>query len=235
MSIYGGPEIVTDGLVLHLDAANSKSYPGSGSTWFDLSENNNGTLINGPIYSSANKGSLVFDGVNDRGTFASQVFSTSPQTYEVWARAIKSNIAADNYAYILHNNSFNTSVGASYMTIGYGWSGAGLQNSEIFACFNGNFLNMGTGIIGDSTNTRQIVLTWNGSVQSVYVNSVLRKSQPLTTTPQNFSNITSFGDDKTAAYRPIVGNIYSIKTYNKALSQQEILQNFISVKGRYGL
>ena len=49
MSIYGGPEIVTDGLVLHLDAANSKSYPGTGTSWFDLSgSNNHGTLVNGP-------------------------------------------------------------------------------------------------------------------------------------------------------------------------------------------
>lgn len=62
---HQGP-IVTDGLVLCLDAANPKSYPGSGTAWMDLSGNgNNGTLTNGPTYNSGNKGSIVFDGVND--------------------------------------------------------------------------------------------------------------------------------------------------------------------------
>ena len=66
MGVAYNSRIVTDGLALCLDAANSKSYPGSGSTWTDLSGNgNNATLTNGPTYSSANGGSIVFDGVND--------------------------------------------------------------------------------------------------------------------------------------------------------------------------
>ena len=56
---------MTNGLVLSLDAANPKSYPGSGTTWNDLAGSNNGTLTNGPTFSSANGGSIVFDGVND--------------------------------------------------------------------------------------------------------------------------------------------------------------------------
>lgn len=67
MSIYGGPDIITDGLVFCLDAANSKSYPGTGTAWTDLSGNdNNGTLTNGPTFDSSNGGSIVFDGVNDQ-------------------------------------------------------------------------------------------------------------------------------------------------------------------------
>ena len=66
MAYSNGPKIVTDGLVLCLDAANSKSYPGTGTAWNDLSGNgNNGTLINGVGYNSNNGVSLVFDGVND--------------------------------------------------------------------------------------------------------------------------------------------------------------------------
>ena len=61
-----GNRIVTDGLIFAVDAANPISYPGSGTTWNDLTLNkNNGTLINGPTFSSANAGSIVFDGVND--------------------------------------------------------------------------------------------------------------------------------------------------------------------------
>ena len=66
MSVSNGPSIVTSGLVLSLDAADKNSYPGSGTTWADLSGNtNNGTLTNGPTFSSANQGSIVFDGVDD--------------------------------------------------------------------------------------------------------------------------------------------------------------------------
>jgi hypothetical protein len=66
MGFNYSPKIVTDGLVLCLDAANSRSYPGSGTTWFDLSGNgNNGTLANGPTFNANNNGSIVFDGTND--------------------------------------------------------------------------------------------------------------------------------------------------------------------------
>jgi len=63
--MYTGPNIVTSGLVLQLDAANTKSYPGSGTTWTDLSGNgNNGTLTNSPTFSSANGGIFTFNGTN---------------------------------------------------------------------------------------------------------------------------------------------------------------------------
>ena len=66
MTTSYSPLIVTDGLVMYLDAANPKSYPGTGTTWTDISRNNNnGTLTNGPTFSSANLGSIVFDGSND--------------------------------------------------------------------------------------------------------------------------------------------------------------------------
>jgi len=65
MSYSNGPTIVTDGLVLALDAADKNSYPGSGTTWNDLAGSNNGTLTNGPTFDSGNGGSIVFDGVDD--------------------------------------------------------------------------------------------------------------------------------------------------------------------------
>ena len=66
MAYRNGPKIVTDGLVLCLDAAIGKSYPGSGTSWTDLSGNgNNGTLQNTPTFNSANGGSLIFDAAND--------------------------------------------------------------------------------------------------------------------------------------------------------------------------
>jgi hypothetical protein len=80
--------IVTSGLVLNLDASNASSYAGSGTSWFDLSGNgNNGTLTNGPTFSSENGGSIVFDGTNDYISIGSQNIvgtGTSAFTGELW-------------------------------------------------------------------------------------------------------------------------------------------------------
>ena len=66
MSVQSGPNGIESGLVLYLDAANVKSYPGSGTSWFDLSgQNNTGTLINNPTYDSANRGSWSFNGTSN--------------------------------------------------------------------------------------------------------------------------------------------------------------------------
>ena len=66
MSFSYSPKIITDGLVLYLDAANPYSYVSGSTVWNDISRGgNNGTLINGPTFSSANNGSIVFDGTND--------------------------------------------------------------------------------------------------------------------------------------------------------------------------
>ena len=81
MSVVGGPRfgIVQDGLVLNLDAGNTASYPGSGTTWFDLTSNNNdGTLINNPTFDSTNGGSIVFDGIDDYVSFSTITNNTSP-------------------------------------------------------------------------------------------------------------------------------------------------------------
>jgi len=78
------PDIIRDGLILYLDAAEPSSYPGSGTTWTDLSgRGNNGTLTNGPTYNSSNGGFLVFDGINDycRHLLSSR---TEARTISIW-------------------------------------------------------------------------------------------------------------------------------------------------------
>jgi hypothetical protein len=89
MGVFAGPEIAESGLVLALDAGNLKSYPGSGTTWTDLSGNGNtGTLVNGVGYVGTNGGSLSFDGVDDDITITSYQLSTSdssaPYTLSAW-------------------------------------------------------------------------------------------------------------------------------------------------------
>ena len=229
MTCHAGPNLEEDGLVLCLDAGNAKSYPGSGTTWSDLIESNNGTLVNGPTYSSVDGGAIVFDGTNDRGNFTTPITSTSNQTYEIWTNAIASASAATGYAYLIHNNNFNNSTGSSYLTIGI------QPTQQYFAAFDGAFSTMDLGVTANTSNILQIVLTWDGSTQKAYANSVLKNSQALTGTPQNFDTTTGFGDYKSSTYRMIQGNIYSIKVYNKALTASEIQQNYNALKGRFGL
>jgi hypothetical protein len=93
MAYFHSPRIVTDGLVLALDAANTKSYPGSGTTWSDLSGNsNNGELVNGITYDDTNLGSLVFDGVDDYVQITKvpsiDFTPTSSFTMMVWAKVL---------------------------------------------------------------------------------------------------------------------------------------------------
>jgi hypothetical protein len=88
MSAIGGPATVTSGLVLELDAGNIKSYPTTGTTWFDKSGNaRNGTLTNGPTFNTGSLGSIVFDGVDDYvslGTFNG--LGSTNRTISVWFR-----------------------------------------------------------------------------------------------------------------------------------------------------
>jgi hypothetical protein len=82
------PNIVTDGLVLYLDAANTKSYVSGSTTWNDMSGfSNNGTLVNGPTFNSANGGSIVFDGVNDYVDCNSTIVNlNSSFTFASWVK-----------------------------------------------------------------------------------------------------------------------------------------------------
>lgn len=224
------PRIVTDGLVFCVDAANKRSYPGSGSTWNDLTANkNNVTLVNGPSFTNNNAGGIAFDGTNDKGTFTSSA-SSSLQSCEVWTNCIASASAANGYAYIMHNNGSDTTTGNSYLTIGI------RPTQEYYAAFNGAFASMGGGVTANNSNIVQIILTWDGSSQKMYINGNLKNSQSLTSISNTFSNTTSCGDAKDAGsngYRKIQGNIYIIKTYNRALTPDEIRQNYLATKGRF--
>jgi len=228
MALLHSPKIVTDGLVLCLDAANRKSYPGSGTVWRDLVGSNNGTLVNGVGYNSGNLGSLSFDGVDDLATFTtpSLITISTPQTWEVWCAVIK---LAD-YGYIIHNNPTSNTTGQSFITIGID------ANSKYYAALNGQFASMNSNINATSNSIYQIMLTWNGLVQTMYINGNFIISRNLTSIIYNLDSTTSIGSNYTTpTYRRVAGNIYNIKIYNKALTQTEVLQNYNALKGRYNL
>jgi hypothetical protein len=235
MSAYGNPELVTDGLILYLDAGNANSYPGSGTTWTDISGNGNtGTLVNGPTFNSANGGSIVFDGINDYVTipYSSTLNTPSGATYEFW----------------LKNDGTKT---ACFLNRGTADTGTNGDNPRIYH-YNTNKLYIDWNTLAGSDryadNVTYNELAFNNLVFIfspaqpfvVYANSValsvtMSGSASSDATLLNNNNPIILGGALWGAVPYYAGKIASVKLYNRALSSAEITQNFNALRGRYGL
>jgi len=225
MSVNRGPKIVRDGLVLCLDAADKNSYSGAGTIWKDLSSlNNNGTLTNGPTYSSINNGSVVFDGIDDYVPFVSNPSLTNQITVEAWINLSASSPNANGCVFgregsyrLIYNTTSFTWVCA---TVNNAWYTAGTNIQPSFSTTNG---------------ICNVVGTYDGSKNSVYINGAL-----ATTGSAISGNILTAGtyylfrnDSANISYGK--GNLYSHRIYNRGLSSSEVLQNYNATKGRFNL
>lgn len=222
MAIHGGPDIVEDGLVLSLDAGNTKSYPGSGTAWNDLSGLANGaTLINGVGYTASNGGSLVFDGSND---YVEVLNSSSLQvnnfTLEAWVYPI--------------NNSENGHIirkEGSYILSHYWGSGAKLG---VWMQRTGGWESTHANITVPLNTWTYIVGTYDNSAVSIYHNS----NQVATTSKSGSTRVTANSvliNGVVSNSLPQSYNSSIVKIYNRALSSSEIQQNFVATRGRFGL
>lgn len=232
MSTIGGPNIVEDGLVLSLDAANTKSYPGSGTVWTDLSGNgNNGTLINGPTFDSGSNGSILFDGVNDfvDTTFTDNIVSTG-FTFNFWFYGTKSTVHFPVQFFINADANMvfrveRFSAGNDTIEFGHTPSGASVDDGNELISFNfpNNIWTCCT-------------VVYDGDVKYIYKNGILDVSsssgQSLTYYSGAFLRI---GARQNGSLLPFGGNIPAVLLYNRALTAQEILQNYNATKGRFGL
>ena len=226
MSIAGGPDIVENGLVLHLDAADSNSYTGSGTLWTDLSGNGyNGTLTNGPTYSSSNKGIIVTDGTNDYINLGNVLnVGTSSFTLECVAKKVntgeanKTSRIATKGSYLQNNWTFYFGTYSYITTIGFFWGNP--WSGFSYTVNDGQWYH--AVITRDASNT--ITLYINGvSVSSMVaaVNFTGSENYTLCANPGGTENFT--------------GSLGFWRHYNRALSATEILQNYNATKGRYGL
>ena len=226
-----GP-IVQSGLVLNLDAGNTNSYPGSGTAWTDLSGNgNNGTLTNGPTYSSANGGSIVFDGSNDYVTLGTPALMNGvqvPLTISLWARA----------------NSFGT-----YNTLwGVYGSTSGGKLYSLFRVDSGTlryFTSNSSGGFQFNNSFAPSTSVWNfytvtvsGTLSSpsvtIYLNSSSQTfSYSTLTSSLNLSVDFRIGSNSTGG-ELWNGNISNVMWYNRALTASEVQQNYNALRGRYG-
>lgn len=227
MGIAYNTSIVRNGLVLHLDAANVKSYPGSGTTWADLSGNgNNGALTNGPTYNSDGKGNFIFDGVDDycdAGT--SSTLKPSYITVSTWIKF--SSLASNNR--VLSDWHQNSNSGDRW--IFYTASTTQVQ-WYIHTTVGGD---VGIPFTVDLGQWYNLTGTFDGSLTSLYVNGSLFSSQSKTGIMVAGSGQSVRIGRQAETGGSHNGAIGYVSMYSRALSATEVKQNFEALRGRYGI
>jgi len=239
MSLSHGVSTVTDALILHLDAANKRSYSGSGTTWNDISGNSrNSNLFNGPSYSSTNNGYFSFDGTNDMAEISSALkwsangsvgFQT--MTIDIWVNSTdtagkiisKPWNGSGEYNFWIDPSHFRAHITSGANQINFGrnvcngtWTNIVCWiNSTNFGYYiNGNEYSGSTthGLTGAAASVGDANLT--GALMTLY----------------------PYGDAWAGnASFSTLGNLAICKIYNRVLSSSEVLKNFNALRGRFGV
>ena len=225
MAGFSGPNIVENGLVLALDAADKNSYKGSGTNWKDLSGNSyNGTLTNGPTFSNTNGGVINFDGTDDYVDCGNVLASLTNLTLECF---VKFGTQSTSYNGIISKTLSNAN-GYEIRTAGYTSTTTTAQfryvgdngSPDFGALTNGVWYHLvATGILG---------------LQLVYINGSIYNSGTYAGTPSANSNSLVIGK---LAYAGLYANMSMgyARIYNRALTATEVLQNYNATKTRFGL
>jgi hypothetical protein len=220
MSLSHSPRIVTNGLTLYLDAANRKSYPGSGTAWNDLSGNGrNLTLFNGTAYNSA--GYFDFDGTDDYAQTSNNGLGTGsliPHTLEMW---VNFDTMTSPRWWLALIGQFNTGS--------HHWIGT---TTTQFGAFSANCQRTPT--LAAATNWMQIVGTFDGTTLTYYVNNV-NTGGSCAASGFNFTNTDFSIGLRLGAEAYFDGKVAVSRIYNRALSALEVQQNFNALRGRFGI
>ena len=217
--------IITTGLVLNLDAGNLTSYPGTGTDWFDLTVNNNDTiLINGPVYSSLNGGSLVFDGVSTYGTMSYNSgfdLSSTDFTLECW---FNSNSFSSPQILISKDTNGSNFDWCLYM-----------PNSTTLSIYSNSTTTNVTATV-PTMNTGQwyhFVVTSVSGVIRIYLDGVLYQTSTMSISNSNTIQLTVGCASWNLPNTFTNGKISIIRLYGIGLTGTEVLQNYNAIKNRY--
>lgn len=237
MSVNYNASIVTNGLVLYLDARNVRSYSGSGTSWRDISaNNNNGTLVNSPTYSSS--GYIDFNyATSQYVSFASasslQFLNRSAYTLEAWIYPTR-NPGANNWTGIFdrEDSSIGSRDGYNIYFLGSGTTTTSFTTERFVAG-----VNTAVGYNVDSSLSvnvwQHIVATYDGTTLSLYYNG-----SSVGTPVSSTGNITNTSKTLTIAVRGgqyFGGRIANAKIYNVGLTAAQVLQNFNAQRGIFGV
>jgi len=220
---YAFGKIVTNGLVLSLDAADRNSYPGSGTTWRDMSGNNiTGSLTNSPTFNTSNGGNFGF--VTDDYVIMEENSALNTQTpsVEVW---IKTNATNQN-GFWFEKGQVNTQYSLFQENTSIVWRQASLSQYTTTATYI------------NTTEWAQVVGTYTSGDRKTYINGVLRTSDTQTgtiNTNTNGMSIGVYGGFNGGRGYYYNGNIAIVRVYNRVLTASEILQNYNAQKSRFNL
>lgn len=227
MAVSAGPDIVENGLILCLDAANPRSYPKTGTGWFGLKETSViGTLTNmSENYLSTNMGILNFDGIDDFVRINSTISLSNTFTISSFIRLFGTN--SDTVVYGPDANGCDN------------WFG--INSNRIFLYSTettdvNNFSVVGTTIL-DTSRTRWYFITATINVNNVklYLDTNQEATSTVAFNIGSWSSAVSIGRRCTVTQRYFSGDISCIFAYNRVLSIDEITQNFNALRGRFGL
>jgi len=236
---YANGKIINSGLVLALDAADRNSYPGSGTTWSDVSGNgNNGTLTNGPTFSN---NSIVFDGTNDfidiNPTLS--LNNVSQFSYSSFVNFTSSPAGSSG------NTFFSYGVSGTFTNdILFGWF---KSTNELFFQINNGADGSGNVLYSRPGQWTNIFVAYNGSLSTnaeklkVYINSVQATLSFSTYTVPSVTASPTNPKSYIGAYIGFVGgwylmgNVANTQIYDRALSAQEVIQNYNAQKSRFNL
>lgn len=241
MAIHDNPRIVTNGLILCLDAANPKSYPGSGTTWYDISGNDNHfTLQNSPTFTN---NAFSFDGVNDYA-ISSNVINLSSYDSVTWEIVVKTEPETTGPVYAFER-AFISTGDIEFLT-----------NSDVFSGFQENYaftvhgtlqklylsnLNLNTWGFHSHVYSRIVDSTGrlayqDGGLKSFFDEGSANSSTATTTTSFNDKKITLGANyNNNVVFNPFQGLISSFRIYNRKLTLAEHRINFNAFRGRFGI
>lgn len=211
---------VTDNLLAYLDAGNAASYPGTGTTWTDLTGNGyNGTLINGPTYSSENGGSILFTRPSQYGFIAPDINLQRDFTLEMWVNTLT----------FAGGTLFSQGTPAANAGLHIGWFGS------IDISYRMYFNDIGSNTVSSANTWYHFAFTYSDTTfrKEIYRNATLLNGTNAGQSKYVGSGVLAFGITSWGP-DPLGGYIAMMRAYSKVLSSAEVLQNYNVDKARFG-
>jgi len=222
MGVTYNPKIATDGLVLCLDAANRRSYPGTGTTWSDLAGANDGTLTNmdASNFSSDNRGALSFDGSNEYIARSNFIGTTSTFSVCHWIK--------------LAANQNTRTIFSNYTSSNRGWvTGISDNSQNVVKFYLGNTVHLYASSALDINVWYLVSVTYDNGNPKIYINETLNNSSSSATVVFGSTLYSNDIGRLGVGSQYFNGSIANVFVYNRALTADEIRQNYNATKGRY--
>jgi hypothetical protein len=226
-------DVITSGLLFHIDIARTASYPGTGTTIYDMIGSNNGTIGSGASYDSSDGGSIYFDGVNGVVTFGLLNYTRTAACVSMW---VKYPIQTSQYASFLSSNGTDNS--STCFTLAPNGMAYGANSEKPNVSYKSSVPYYINNNAGNKLNGvwYNLVSTYNVSgFVKMYVNGVQVGTEAATSSTQLIApnGVLRLGNLSGVGYGAYKGNISQVSVYDRVLTPAEILTNYNATKGRY--